>query len=127
MSTTGKPGGFLSGLPNPVARKPAAPPIVVSPEAEQAFGLGPAPEAPLPPAAAPPETHAPPPPAPRNQPSAAEPERSKTFFLPYSLCERLEMQKLSERREMKHIVRQALEEYFDRNPVRQAVREVFRD
>jgi hypothetical protein len=32
------------------------------------------------------------------------------------------MQKLSARREMKHIVRQALEEYFERNPLRAAVK-----
>jgi hypothetical protein len=63
--------------------------------------------------------------APEPAPPAREPERSKTFFLPVSVCDRLEMQKLSERREMKHILRQALEEYFERNPLRSGVRELF--
>jgi hypothetical protein len=81
---------------------------VVPPEAEEAMGLG------VSPAAA----------APAPQP-AAEAEKSKTFFLPHGICERLEMQKLSERRDMKHIVRQALEEYFEKHPLRSGVREVF--
>ncbi len=115
MPATGKPGGFLSGLPNPAMKKPAAAPVVVSPEAEQALGL------------AKPETPPIEPAVPRPTAPAPEPERSKTFFLPYGLCERLEMQKLSERREMKHIVRQALEEYFERNPLRRSVRDLYED
>ncbi len=103
MSSSAKPGGFLSNLPNPVARRQETAPIVVSSEAEQAFGLARAPAGAHP-----------------------EPERSKTFFLPYSACERLELQKISERREMKHIVRQALEEYFERNPLRPAVSELYK-
>jgi hypothetical protein len=127
VSTTGKPGdGLLTNLPNPIKRV-ASGPIVVSPEAEEAFGLV---------KAKAPERNATPQPV---QPTLTnesqysqresvtpEPERSKTFFLPYSLCERLEMQKLSERREMKHIVRQALEDYFARNPLRQAVHDLYR-
>ena len=109
MSSTGKPG-LLGNLPNPAVKKALAQPIVVPPGAEEAFGLnGPAIAAdPMPP------------------PRGGESEKAKTFFLPVSVCERLEMQKLSERREMKHIVRQALDEYFAKNPVRAAVREVFR-
>ena len=123
MSATGKPGGLLSGLPNPAAKKPAVAPVV-SAEAEQAFGLAPT-------AIPNPAEAAAPAPEPRhdalhNVPPPAEPERSKTFFLPYSICERLEMQKLSERREMKHIVRHALEDYFERHPLRAAVEEAFR-
>ncbi len=117
MSASGKPG-LLGNLPNPAAKKNVMPPIAIPEGAEQAFGLAPAPSPERP---APREQAAPVPEAP-----AYEPERSKTFFLPMSVCERLEMQKLSERREMKYIVRQALEEYFRKNPIRDAVREVFR-
>jgi hypothetical protein len=113
MSSAGKPG-ILSNLPNPATRKQPANPVVVPPEAEEAFGLSPATAAARAPEPAPP--HA----------SSRELERSKTFFLPMSICERLEMQKLSERREMKHILRQALDEYFERNPLRTGVRELFK-
>jgi recombinational DNA repair protein (RecF pathway) len=102
-------------------------PVVVSPEAEEAFGLGKSK------VASPSTLLAPAQPTASNELQYSpresvtpEPERSKTFFLPYSLCERLEMQKLSEKREMKHIVRQALEDYFARNPLRQAVRDLYR-
>jgi hypothetical protein len=128
VSTTGKQGGILANLPNPVARKVTVQPVVVSPEAEAAFGLA-SPNPPVPNAAmqAPPSTGADTAKSPRERVSGPQPERSKTFFLPVEICERLEMQKLSERREMKHILRQALEEYFERNPLRPAVRELYRD
>jgi hypothetical protein len=124
MSSTGKPGGFLSGLHNPVVKKPGLDPIVVSLEAEQAMGLAPptlSAAAGAAPAIAPPaeRLHIPAP--------YQEPEKSKTFFLPYAVCDRLEMQKVSERREMKHIVRQALEEYFEKNPLRQSVKDLYKD
>lgn len=128
MSTTGKSGGILANLPNPVARKVTAAPVVVSPEAEAAFGLSS-------PNALDPNPEVRPVSVPDTEPARAsrdrfggpQPERSKTFFLPCDICERLEMQKLSEKREMKHILRQALEEYFDRNPLRPSVRELYRD
>ena len=125
MSSTGKPGGFLSGLHNPVQKKPGLEPIVVSLEAEQAMGLA----APTPPASAAGVAPALAPPAERPHVPAPyqEPEKSKTFFLPYAVCDRLEMQKVSERREMKHIVRQALEEYFEKNPLRLSVKDLYND
>jgi hypothetical protein len=112
-------------------------PVVVPPEAEQALGLAPAPQ----PAAAAAAAVAPPPPPPQAPagtvpvpvtPAAAapvpahEPEKSKTFFLPYAVCDRLEMQKLSERREMKYILRQALEEYFERHPLRPGIQDLYK-
>jgi len=108
VSATGKQSGLLSGLRNPAAKGVA--PVVIPPEAEQILGLAP-------PGARREEA---------GESAPAEPERSKTFFLPYSLCERLEMQKLSERRDMKYIVRNALEKYFEEHPLRQGVREAFK-
>lgn len=112
MSATGKQSGLLSGLRNPAAKGVA--PVVIPPEAEHILGL------------APPDTGTRREEAGESLASTAEPERSKTFFLPYSLCERLEMQKLSERRDMKYIVRNALEKYFEEHPLRQGVREAFK-
>ena len=130
MSGSAKPG-LLSGLPNPAALRKTQPlaPVVVSPEAELALGLATAP------AAAAPAPLPPPPvqavaaaaaPAPAPQMANNEPEKSKTFFLPYTVCERLELQKLSERREMKYILRQALQEYFDRNPLRPGIQDLYK-
>lgn len=126
MSASGKPTGLLTGLPNPATKRPIATPIVVSPEAEEAFGLSPSaqstPTLPTKEPALPPQIL-----TDERIHQAADPEKSKTFFLPYTVCQRLEMQKISERREMKHIVRQALEEYFDRNPLRQSVQALYED
>jgi hypothetical protein len=133
VSTIGKTGGILTNLPNPAAKKLAVQPVVVSPEAEEAFGLSAPKTRELSIPAAQPKIAATKPTEPqsntpiREGPQQAQPERSKTFFLPYGVCDRLEMQKLSERREMKHIVRQALEEYFERNPLRPVVRDLYRD
>jgi hypothetical protein len=119
MSRTGnaRSAGLLGSLPNPAKslnRAKSAAPVTISAEAEAALGLSSVAGAALAREAT----------APMQE--RAEPERSKTFFLPLPVCERLELQKLSERREMKHIVRQALEEYFDRNVLRDAVKDVFR-
>jgi hypothetical protein len=128
VSTTGKPGGILANLPNPIARKVTAQPVVVSEEAEAAFGLAaPKPKGVIPAVQPAPVADAELKPSSRDRIGAPQPERSKTFFLPCDICERLEMQKLSEKREMKHILRQALEEYFERNPLRASVRDLYRD
>jgi hypothetical protein len=105
-----------------------AQPVVISEEAEAAFGLAAPKPKEVSPAMQPvPVADPEPPRIPRDRIAGPQPERSKTFFLPCDICERLEMQKLSEKREMKHILRQALEEYFERNPLRPSVRDLYRD